>query len=328
MTATAPMPGTTGTYVPHPLHGDERTWPETNCYVDLWIELLHARGLEPRACLAFTLGLDYEGDQYTFYKPPLRDLRALYGIEVQELNIWRPLTVHAREQYALGRVLMPEVDAFYLPDTAGVSYRNEHGKTTIGIGAIDVERRVLRYFHGRGFHTLGGNDFDGLFRLGEFAGDASVLPPFAEIAKLDGVRALQTPALVDRAMALARFHLAAAPRANPISRHAARLNDDLAWLRGQSLQVFHQYAFATVRQAGSCFELTSAFLNWLDENGQPGMQEAAAAFSRLSTEAKTIQFKLARMARSQRDADIAPHMAEMAAAWDEGLSRLTDRFAR
>jgi len=30
MTATATMPGTAGTYVPHPLHGDERTYPETH----------------------------------------------------------------------------------------------------------------------------------------------------------------------------------------------------------------------------------------------------------------------------------------------------------
>ena len=328
MTAMATMPGTAGTYVPHLLHGDERTWPETNCYVDLWIELLHARGLEPRACLAFTLGLDHEGDQYTFYKPPLRDIRLLYGIDVQELNIWKPLAIHAVEQSAMGRVLMAEVDAFYLPDTAGVSYRYEHGKTTIGIASIDPDRQLLQYFHGRGLHALGGNDFAGVFRLGEFAADATVLPPFAEIVKLDDVRALETPALVDAAMALARFHLAGAPRTNPIARHAARLADDLAWLRGQPLGTFHLYAFATVRQAGSCFDLASAFLLWLDENGQRGLREAAAAFERISTEAKTVQFKLARMARLKRDADVAPHLAEMVAAWDEGMSRLADRFAR
>jgi hypothetical protein len=33
------------------------------------------------------------------------------------------------------------------------------------------------------------------------------------------------------------------------------------------------------------------------------------------------------MARLKRDADIASHIAEMVAAWDEGMSRLTDRFA-
>jgi uncharacterized protein DUF1839 len=223
---------------------------------------------------------------------------------------------------------MPEVDAFYLPDTAGVSYRNEHGKTTIGIASIDIGRGVLRYFHGRGLHTLGGNDFPGVFRLGEFTADAGVLQPYAEIAKLDAVRALETPALVDRAMALARLHLAAAPRTNPIARHAARLTDDLAWLRDQPAEVSNRYAFVTVQRAGSCFDLASAFLNWLGENGQGGLSEAAAAFGLLSTEAKTIQLALARMARLKRDVDIAPHVAQMAAAWDEGMSRLTDRFAR
>jgi len=155
-----------------------------------------------------------------------------------------------------------------------------------------------------------------------------VLQPYAEIAKLDAVRALDTPALVDRAMALARLHLAAAPQTNPIARHAARLSDDLAWLRDQPVDVVHRYAFATVRQAGSCFDLASAFLTWLDENGQRGLSEAASAFGLLSTEAKTVHVKLARMARLKRDVDIAPHVAQMAAAWDEGMSRLTDRFAR
>ena len=108
MTTSATTPGTVSTYASHPLHGDDRTWPETNCYVDLWIEVLHARGLEPLAGLAFTLGLDYEGDQFTFFKFPHADLRVLFGIEVQELNVWRPLEVHAAEQLALGRMLMPE----------------------------------------------------------------------------------------------------------------------------------------------------------------------------------------------------------------------------
>ena len=68
------------------LHGPENTWIEKNCYIDIWIEVLHSRGLEPLASLAFTLGLDYEGDQFTFFKTPLSDLRLLYGVEVQELT--------------------------------------------------------------------------------------------------------------------------------------------------------------------------------------------------------------------------------------------------
>ena len=31
----------------HALHAPERNWPETNCYVDVWVELLHDLGLDP-----------------------------------------------------------------------------------------------------------------------------------------------------------------------------------------------------------------------------------------------------------------------------------------
>ncbi len=34
-------------YTPHALHAAERMWPETNCYVDLWIEVLSAFGAAP-----------------------------------------------------------------------------------------------------------------------------------------------------------------------------------------------------------------------------------------------------------------------------------------
>jgi hypothetical protein len=316
------------TYVSHRLHSEERTWPETNGYADLWIELLHARGLEPLAGLAFTLGIDYEGDQFTFFKFPHNDLRMLYGIEVQELNLWKSLETHVAQQCALGRVVLVEVDAFYLPDTAGVSYRYEHGKTTIGVASIDVVRQELRYFHGRGCHTLGGNDYAGLFRLGEFAADVGVLPPFAEVAKLEGVRRLDTRALVERASALTRLHFVGAPSVNPVARFANGLEADLVWLRDEPRASFHHYTFATVRQAGSCFGLTASFLQWLAANGASGVLEAAGAFERLSTAAKTVQFKLARMARLKRDADIGTDVAVMAAAWDEGMSRLSDRFAR
>jgi len=65
------------TYAPHRLHGPDRPFPETNCYVDVWIELLHAHGLDPMAMLGFCAAIDWEDDQWTFFKPPLADLEAL-----------------------------------------------------------------------------------------------------------------------------------------------------------------------------------------------------------------------------------------------------------
>ena len=71
-----PLSLTAATFVPHPLHATERSWTETNCYVDVWIEVLHALGLDPVAASAFTLSCDFEGDQWTFFKYPPEDLRA------------------------------------------------------------------------------------------------------------------------------------------------------------------------------------------------------------------------------------------------------------
>lgn len=313
-------------YVSHPLHDDERTWPETNCYVDLWIEVLHAQGLEPTAGLAFTLGLDFEGDQYTFFKFSLDELWQLYGVEVQELNVWRPLAEQAAEQVSLGRFLMPEMDSFYLPDTAGVTYGIEHGKSSIAIDFIDLESRTMRYFHNRGYHTLSGNDFAGVFRLDEYGATPGILPPYAEIAKLDRVVRLAPQELATRSLELLRCHLARRPRKNPISVHRARIASDLAWLATESLATFHLYAFATVRQAGSCFALTASYLRWLEMHGQHGLEPAAAAFDRISTTAKTAQFKLARMANLKREVDMTPLLASMEEAWDEGMSRLVEYY--
>ena len=74
------------TYQKHFIHGSERAWAETNCYSDVIIELLHGLGFEPSAALALTLGVDFEGDQWTFFKFPHEDVFKLYGIEIQEFN--------------------------------------------------------------------------------------------------------------------------------------------------------------------------------------------------------------------------------------------------
>lgn len=310
----------------HPLHSDDRTWPETNCYVDLWIEVLNGLGLEPTAGLAFTIGLDFEGDQYTFFKYSLDELHLLYGIEIEELNIWRPLSVHAAEQVALGRFLMPEMDSYYLPDTAGVNYRLEHGKSSIAIDDIDLDARTLRYFHNRGLHTLSGDDFTAVFRLDEHSPAPGVLPPYAEIAKIERM-VKRTPAdLAEHSIALARAHVARRPARNPIAKHRDRFAQDLEWLKSEPLSMFHQYAFATVRQAGACYALTATYLRWLEQHGQTGLEPAAMAFDTISSTAKTVQFKLARMASAKRNVDVSPLLETMERSWDEGMSRLADYY--
>ena len=165
------------TYQPHALHATDRVWTETNCYVDLWIEVLHALGLDPIAACAFTLSTDFEGDQWTFFKYPPEDLRALYGIEVSEMNVWRPVLDHVEEHLDFGRLLTVEVDAWHLPDTAGVSYGTAHVKTTIVPTHLDRSARRLDYFHNAGLFTLDADDFDGVFAR-------QVLPPYVELVRL------------------------------------------------------------------------------------------------------------------------------------------------
>ncbi len=145
------LPITASAYQPHALHQGDRDWVETNCYVDLWIEILHGFGFDPTASLPFTVALDFEGDQWLFFKQPTSDLMELYGVDVQELNIWHNLIANTCEQVSRGRVVMVEVDSFHLPDTKGTSYQVSHTKTTIGIQSIDAEERELGYFHNAGY---------------------------------------------------------------------------------------------------------------------------------------------------------------------------------
>ncbi len=92
----------------------------------------------------------------TFFKPPHDELRELYGIDVQELNVWRPLIEHASEYLSKGKLISTEADAFWLPDTTGTDYRRQHTKSTIILADIDVENRRLGYFPQRGIFHVGG----------------------------------------------------------------------------------------------------------------------------------------------------------------------------
>ena len=48
-------------YQRNTLHADDRVWVEKNCYVDIWIEVVHALGLDPMAMLPFVAAIDFEG---------------------------------------------------------------------------------------------------------------------------------------------------------------------------------------------------------------------------------------------------------------------------
>src|SRR6185503_9695551 len=124
------------TWKPQALHAPDRIWLETNCYVDVWAELLPTLGHPAEAALAFTVRQDFE---------------ALFGLAVQELAIYDSVESHTLAQLGRGRPVLIEVDSHWLPD-AGPSYRKEHVKTTVAAIALDRAGKRLGYFHNTGYY--------------------------------------------------------------------------------------------------------------------------------------------------------------------------------
>lgn len=319
---TSILPIDPASYVRHRLHGEDRDWIETNCYVDVWIELLHALGHEPIAALPFTFGIDFEGDQWTFFKYPLADLYDLYGIDVQELNIWRSLIDQVEEQVRLGRPVLVEVDSYYLPDTAGTSYRTAHVKTTVAVQELDQAAHHLGYFHAQGYYHLAGEDFVRIFRLDIEGNDDGWLPPYVEFAKLDPARRPSPGEVLAGSRALLTAHMKRRPVSNPVVAFRRRFDEDLAWLKEQTLESFHQYSFATLRQIGACAELASTYLHWLADQDAPEFTPVAGEFAGLSGASKTLQFKLARVVGRKRELDFTPMLDEMETRWSRGMEQL------
>lgn len=308
-------------YSKHVIHGDDRIWAETNCYVDLWVELLHSLGFEPRAALAFTLAIDFEGDQWTFFKYQISDLNELYGLDVQELAVWRPLTIHIEEQIRRGNPVLVELDSYFLPDTAGTAYGREHTKTTVAVNAIDVTERTLEYFHNQGYYRLTGGDFASIFRLDST--EAAFLPPYVEFVKPHPERALAGTNLAQASLASLRRQIAMAPVNNPFLAFKARFEADFAWLSTESLDTFHHYSFATLRQFGACYELAATYLEWLAAAASLPLQKSAAAMRNLATEAKTLQFQLARAMIRKKPLDLTA-IDVMAFEWQSAMTDLRE----
>jgi hypothetical protein len=306
-------------YVPHAVHGGDRVYRETNCYTDVVVELLHARGDEPLAVVGQNVRLDFEGDQWTFFKPALGDLERLFGIDVHEMQPYRPLPDQIAAQLRAGRTLIVELDSYWLPDTAATAYRRDHVKTSLAIEAIDRDGERLRYFHNAGLYELAGEDYRGIFRL-DGPDDAARLPPYVELVRFDAGARLEGDALRAAATALLARHLALRPTTNPFVRFAAALEQDLPALLAGEAADFHAYAFATVRMVGSGFALLAAQVDWL--LGDRGT-EAAAAMTRIVDGSKLLSLKLAR----RRPFDPAPVLVDLADAWEQAVRGLDAALA-
>ncbi len=279
-------------HVPHALHSGARDWPETNCYIDVWIEILNALNEDATAALGFTAAQDFEGDHFTFSKFPLDDLFLQFGLEVQELALYDTLEAHVVEQASRGRMVIVEVDGFCLPDTRGTTYRVEHAKTTIAINRIDPARRELDYFHGAGFFALSGDDYDAMMRR------LNPLFPYAEFVKFERRKRLDAAT----SLLILRRHIERRPPENPVAAFRDRLRDQAMAAAERPVGFLHRYAFNTARQLGMNFELLGRHLVWLDGMGAgwAKLQLSIEGCAALSSGAKAFQFQLARAVARRR----------------------------
>jgi hypothetical protein len=248
------------------------------------------------------------------FKYPVEDLRRLYGIEVDELNVWRSLLDHVVEQLSLGHLMTMDADAWYLPDTVGLTYQLVHQKTTVMVQMVDPDERLLGYFHNGGYYELCSDDFDALFAI---AG----IPPYAESVRIG----TGPPAVVDRAVSLVTEHLSRRPATNPFLRFAAKLEEDIDWLAAHDLETFHRYAFGTVRQCGSNAELSASLVEWLDTvEGRPS-SPTVERYMLIANSLKSLEFVLARSVRGRR-CNIVAAMTEPAEAWEAAMADLEARY--
>ncbi len=297
-------------HVPHGLHSADRPWPETNCYLDLWIELLHAMGRDPQPLLGAAVALDWEADHFTFLKPSAADLFAAAGITMHELALWDDTEAHVAAQLANAAVPLLEVDAFFLPDTGGSAYQVRHTKTTIAITAMDPAKAWLEYFHNAGLYRLIGEDYAGVLGCGR---QRHVLFPYAELVRVAGdAPSLETMHRLARRL-LVRYAASRTP-GDPIARFEAALPGLLVRAGGDPVRI-HALCFNTTRQLGSSFGLLADHLEWLGQDG------ANAAW--LAERAKTLQFQISRAARRGRaDPAIAATLREMSVVWERCMAEV------
>lgn len=311
-------------YQPHPIHGEDRIWLETNCYTDLWVELLNGLGFEPIAALPFTLAVDFEGDQWTFFKFPIADLTELFGLDIQELTIWNSLIHHIDEQVKRNRPVVVELDSYFLPDTHGTAYKIAHVKSSVAVVEIDIKATKMLYFHNKGFYALEGQDFEDIFSLNGQESDR-ILPPYVEYVKINEQHQLNDDERRDITLKLVKKHLGFAPTDNPFLKFKERLAGDLPFIQEQDISYFHEYSFANMRQFGASFELAATLCKWLADQGIEGLSEPETQFLEIANKAKAFQFQLARSVNRKKPLDLST-LDSIADNWQAAMDVLRKQF--
>ena len=204
---------------------------------------------------------------------------------------------------------MPEVDSFWLPDVAATDYRTNHVKSSIVVEAIDLDARVLRYFHNAGYFELSGEDYDGLFGPGRRCRRTSSWSGSTRGRRCPGRRCAAPPASCSAAT------WRGGPRTTRSSGSWRALEADLPRLLEGDEADYHAYAFHNPRMAGASFELLASHVRWL--LGEEG-EKAAAALDDVVGGTKMLLFRLAR----RRAFDVAGVVGPMAEGWETAMAEL------
>lgn len=304
-------------FVQHTVHREDSVWSNTNCYLDVWIELLHGLGRRPEPLFAVAVAADTQVEQFEFLKVDHRDLEEVHGIRVGEYDIWSSLLEQVQTQMGAGNLLIIEADAHWLPDTRGVSYGIEHTKTSIIPVHVDPAQQHLVYLHNEGLHELRGADFD--YVLGPRRAEGIVPAPYVELLRLDRL----TPANDDDARAhtvrLLRHHARRAPEHNPAESLMDVVRSRFPWLQDHGMEGYHALCFETTRQLGVVAMLAAQAIRFA---AVAELEPAAAAWERVSSEAKALQFQLARVARGRSSKTMEAAMNSIVSAWGDGADHV------
>ncbi|MDO5619078.1 DUF1839 family protein [Kocuria sp.] len=299
----------------HPLHAEDSLWSNTNCYLDVWIELLHGLGRSPEPLFAAAVAAETQVEQFEFLKIDHRDLEEVHGIRVGEYDVWQPLAEQVRTQMEAGNLMIVEADAYWLPDTRGISYGTEHTKTSIVPLHLNPAEQHLVYLHNEGLHELHGPDFD--FVLGEQRDRGIVPAPYVELVRLDRLSAVSDDEARAHTVRLLGHHARRTGTENPAAHLMEVLRSRFDWLAETGMEGYHALCFETTRQLGVVALLASEAVRF---SRVEQLQPAADSYAAVSREAKALQFQLARVARGRRSASLETAMSSISDQWEQAAT--------
>ena len=265
--------------------------------------------------------MDFEGDQWTFFKPPPEDLELLFGIDIHEMQPYRPLPLQARRADRQrphadrrARLLVPARHrGDQLPQRARQELGRDRGDRPRGASGCATSTAPAC--------TSSPARTTAASSASAASSSTDVLPPYTELVRFDAGPALRGDELRDAAPA--RCCADTSPRrpaSNPFLRfgHAARATTCRACWRATS-PTYHAYAFATVRMVGAAFEVAASHVDWLLGRGRG--QSAATRCARIVEGCKALSLQARPPARVRPE---RRRSSELAAAWDEAMARLEE----